>query len=160
MKSLLVLLYLVAANSLAADINQSHVVNCVSYEASLQGTHQKGPAVKASGKVRQRFSEWLFAENFSVQKSRIKFIWNPGDAGPASIDIITTEKSHHQVEIRSLRKGGVIVVSNASDPFFNLESWTFALNFKIESLVATRVQSNVAALKAEVISYDCHFEAL
>jgi hypothetical protein len=76
---------------------------------------------------------------------------------PAEVKIITTDKNHHHVRIQAMRKGNLIIVSEASDPFFNIESWTFALNFKIESLIATRVQSNVAALKAEMISYNCQF---
>jgi len=50
-------------------------------------------------------------------------------------------------------------VASASSPF-STESWTFALNFKVETLVATRVQSNIASVRGEVITYNCQFESL
>ena len=53
----------------------------------------------------------------------------------------------------------MIVVSSASNPF-STESWTFVLNFKVETMIATRVQSNVGGVKGEVITYDCVFENL
>ncbi|MFT5506744.1 MAG: hypothetical protein ACI8XC_004472 [Gammaproteobacteria bacterium] len=151
------LLYLISTLTLAADIHQNSVVNCISYDSVLQGTHRNSKAQKESGVAKQRFSEWLLSENFSEQNSKLKFIWTPGIGVPPEVKIITTDKNHHRVRIQAMRKGNLIIVSEASDPFFNLESWTFALNFKIESLIATRVQSNVAALKAEVIRYNCQF---
>ena len=157
MRYLLLLLCSLSGAAAAADINRVNFISCVSEDATLKGSFRKDPARKASGEVRQRFSEWLFAENFSTYPSRLNFVWTPRGAEPAAIEIVTSEKNHHEVRIHSLRKGNVIVVSNASDPFFNLESWTFALNFRIESLIATRVQSNLAALKAEVMTYNCSF---
>lgn len=157
MRYLILLLCTLSGAATAADINRVNYITCVSEDATLMGSFRKDTARKASGEVKQRFSEWLFAENFSTYPSRLHFVWTPHGGGPAAIEIVTNEKNHHQVRIHSLRKNNLIVVSNASDPFFNLESWTFAFNFRIESLVATRVQSNVAALKAEVMTYNCSF---
>ena len=157
MRYLILLLCTLSGAAGAADINRVNYISCVSEDATLMGSFRKDTARKASGEVKQRFSEWLFAENFSNYPSRLNFVWTPHAGGPAAIEINTSEKNHHQVRIHSLRKNNLIVVSNASDPFFNLESWTFAFNFRIESLIATRVQSNVAALKAEVMTYNCSF---
>ena len=63
------------------------------------------------------------------------------------------------IKIRSRTNSSLIVVSSASNPFSN-ESWTFAFNFKVETVIATRVQSNVGGVKGEVITYNCRFESL
>jgi hypothetical protein len=159
LKYIIFLFYLVSSFTFAADINRNNVIDCISHNSVLQGSHQNSKTHKESGEVRQRFSEWLLSENFSDRISKLRFIWTPGVGVPAEVEIITTDKNYHHVRIQAMRKGNLIVVSEASDPFFNIESWTFALNFKIESLIATRVQSNVAALKAELINYNCQFVA-
>ncbi len=61
--------------------------------------------------------------------------------------------------MRSYTKNSLIVVSSASSPF-STESWTFAFNFAVETMIATRVQSNIGGVKGEVITYDCRFESL
>ena len=78
--------------------------------------------------------------------------------GP-EIEVTTTEKMHNLLKICSHTRNSLIFVTSASSPF-STESWTFVLNFKIESLIATRVQSNIASVKGEVITYNCQFESL
>jgi hypothetical protein len=69
------------------------------------------------------------------------------------------DKAHNLTRIRSRTKSSLIVVSSASNPF-STESWTFVFNFPVETLIATRVQSNIAGVKGEVITYDCQFHGL
>jgi hypothetical protein len=143
----------------AADINLQHTISCISDQSSLQGRHRESSARNSSEKARSWFSEWMMMENFGDQKSKIAFVWKPkGDKGP-SIKIDTTDKAHNLIKIRSRTNSSLIVVSSASNPFSN-ESWTFALNFKVETLIATRVQSNIGGVKGEVITYNCRFESL
>ena len=98
-------------------------------------------------------------ESFGDMKSRVSFVWKPrGDKGP-SIQIETTDKAHNLIKIRSYTNSSLIVVSSASNPF-STESWTFVFNFKVETMIATRVQSNIGGVKGEVITYNCRFEAL
>jgi len=159
MKPILIFLSLIPMVAGAANINKDSSIACVSEESSLQGKHRKYDAKTHSEQAKSRFAEWLFAENFSEQKSKVKFIWKPKtDKGP-SIEIITTEKPHNLIQVRSQTKSSLIVVTSASNPF-STESWTFILNFKVETIIATRVQSNIAAVKGEVITYDCIFDSL
>jgi hypothetical protein len=143
----------------AANIKLQTIITCQSDNASLLGRHQKHDAKKNSEKIKSRFSEWLFAENFTNQQSKVEFIWHPKtDKGP-EIKLNTTDKSHNLIQLRSYTKDSLIVVTSASNPF-SAESWTFALNFNLESLVATRVQLNLAVIKGEVITYNCQYQSL
>lgn len=99
------------------------------------------------------------AENFGDQKSKVSFLWKPaGEKGP-SIEIKTSDKAHNLVKIRSYTNSSLIVVSSASNPF-STESWTFIFNFPVETMIATRVQSNIGGVKGEVITYNCRFDSL
>lgn len=159
MKLLLISLYLLPIISTAANINHSSSIACISDESSLKGRHRELEAEKNSEQAKSRFSAWLLAENFSEQKSRVKFVWKPKTAKGPAIEIITTDKAHNLIKVRSQTKHSLIVVSSASNPF-STESWTFVFNFKVETMIATRVQSNIAAVKGEVITYDCQFDSL
>ena len=159
MRALLVLLLIFPGLAQAADIMQRSAISCVSDQSSLQGRHKEYSARKNSEKAKSWFSEWMMAENFGDMKSRINFVWTPRtDKGP-SLKISTTEKPHNLIKVRSYTRNSLIVVSSASSPF-STESWTFAFNFAVETMIATRVQSNIAGVKGEVITYDCRFESL
>jgi hypothetical protein len=143
----------------AANIKQVTTISCISDDSSVNGTHRNSDSAKNPERINSWFSEWLFAENFSQIKSKIKFVWTPRtDKGP-KIEIITNEKSHNSIRLRSYTKNSLIVVSSASSPF-TTESWSFVLNFKIETILATRVQSNVGGVKGEILTYNCRFESM
>ena len=143
----------------AADINIQNTIFCISDQSSLQARHRKLPPRDSSEKARSWFSEWMMAENFGDMKSKLSFVWNPkGNKGP-SIKIETTEKAHNLIRIRSRTRSSLIVVSSASTPF-STESWTFVFNFRVETMIATRVQSNIGGVKGEVITYNCQYESL
>ena len=159
MRILLAFVFLLPLQLHSADIKQDNLINCISDESSLQGRTKQHVARKNSEKAKSLFSEWMFAETFGDMKSKIKFEWQPRtDKGPA-IKLFTTDKSHNSIKLRSYTKDSLIVVSSASNPF-STESWTFVMNFKVESVIATRVQSNVGSLKGEVITYNCSFQSL
>ena len=159
MRLALVFLALLPLSAPAADISRQSVITCISDESSLQGRHKKYQARKNSEKAQSWFSEWMMAESFGDRKSRIKFVWTPRSEKGPRIDIETTEKPHNLINVRSKTRSSVIVVSSASSPF-STESWTFVFNFEVESMIATRVQSNIGGLKGEVITYDCSFVPL
>ena len=143
----------------AADIKQVTTISCISDDSSVNGTHRDSDSDKNSEKINSWFSEWLFAENFSQIKSKIKIVWTPRTEKGPKIEIITNEKSHNSIRLRSYTKNSLIVVSSASSPF-TTESWSFVLNFKIETILATRVQSNVGGVKGEILTYNCQFDTL
>ena len=120
--------------------------------------NETGPVMRGSASVVE-----LVAPVGLVDALPVRFEWQPhgakvGSKG-ASIKIDTTDKAHNLIRIRSQTKNSLIVVSSASNPF-STESWTFIFNFPVETLIATRVQSNISGVKGEVITYDCHFHSL
>ncbi len=159
MRFILTILLLLPALTQAASIKQNNSITCISDQSSLQGRHKEFVARKNSEKAKSWFSEWMMAENFGNMKSKIFFTWKPKTAKGPAIDIDTTDKAHNLVQIRSQTKSSLIVVSSASNPM-STESWTFVFNFEVETMIATRVQSNIGGVKGEVITYDCHFESL
>lgn len=159
MRALLAILLVLPGLAQAASIKQQNAISCVSDKSSLQGRHKEFSARKNSEKAQSWFSEWMMAENFGDMKSKIRFVWTPrSDKGP-TIKIDTTDKTHNLIKIRSQTRSSLIVVSSASNPF-STESWTFVFNFAVETMIATRVQSNIGGVKGEVITYDCRFESL
>ena len=159
MKFLLIGLIFIPSLLNAANIKQSTTISCISDNSSVNGTHRNSDSQKSSEKARSWFSEWLFAENFSEIKSKIKLIWKPITEKGPSVEIITNEKAHNSIKLRSYTKDSLIVISSASSPF-TTESWSFAINFKIETMLATRVQSNMGGVKGELLTYNCQFESL
>jgi len=145
--------------SQAANINRPTSIDCVSDQSSLQARHQQLDSRKNSEKIKSWFSEWMMKESFGNKKSKIKFTWLPRSENGPVITIDTTDKAHNLIKLRSHTKHSLIVVSSASNPF-STESWTFAFNFQVETVVATRVQSNIGGVKGEVITYDCRFDNL
>ena len=146
MRFILAPILLLPLVALAADINLQSTISCISDQSSLQARHRESSARNSSEKAKSWFSEWMMLENFGDMKSKVSFVWQPkGDKGP-SIKIDTTDKAHNLIKIRSHTNSSLIVVSSASDPF-STESWTFVFNFKVETVIATRVQSNVGGVK-------------
>ena len=142
-----------------AEIREQHSITCVSDQSSLQARQKEFAARKNSEKAKSWFAEWLMTENFGNMKSRIHFNWQPRTPSGPKIEIDTTDKAHNLIQVRSLTDNSLIVVSSASNPL-STESWTFAFNFEVETMIATRVQSNLGAVKGEVITYNCQFENL
>jgi hypothetical protein len=159
MKYLIIGFFLLPGLLSAANIKQTTTISCISDSSSVNGTHRDSDSSNSADKARSWFSEWLFAENFSEIKSKIKIIWTPRTEKGPSIEIITNEKAHNSIKLRSYTKNSLIVISSASSPF-TTESWSFALNFKIETILATRIQSNVGGVKGEILTYNCQFETI
>ena len=159
MRFILAFLLLLPISAQPANIKLQNTISCISDQSSLQGRHKVYSARNNSEKAKSRFSEWMMAENFGDQKSKVSFLWKPaGEKGP-SIEIKTSDKAHNLVKIRSYTNSSLIVVSSASNPF-STESWTFIFNFPVETMIATRVQSNIGGVKGEVITYNCRFDSL
>ena len=159
MRIILSILLLLPAWTQAASIKDKSSITCISDQSSLQGRHKEFVARKNSEKAASWFSEWMMAENFGNMKSKVYFTWKQKTPKGPAIEIETSDKAHNLIQIRSQTKNSLIVVSSASNPL-STESWTFVFNFEVETMIATRVQSNLAGVKGEVITYDCHFRSL
>ncbi len=159
MKLLVLCLCLCPSILQAANFKVASSIACISEQSSILGKHRGMQTDNQTENAQTRFSEWLFSEAFGDGKSKLQLNWIPkGEKGP-SIEIITNERGHNLLKIRSHTRHSLIFVTSASNPF-STESWSFALNFRVETLVATRVQSNIASVRGEVITYNCQFESL
>ncbi|HKJ52174.1 MAG TPA: hypothetical protein VKB27_11760 [Gammaproteobacteria bacterium] len=159
MRIVLAIILLLPTLAPAASIKQQNSITCISDQSSLQGRHKEYQARKNSEKAKSWFSEWMMQENFGNMKSRVHFTWKPRTPKGPAIEIDTSDKAHNLIHIRSQTKSSLIVVTSASNPL-STESWTFVFNFEVETVIATRVQSNIGGVKGEVITYDCQFENL
>ncbi len=140
-----------------SKIHSRTYVNCVSENSSAQAKTSKSDSETNPDKARSFFAEWLFGNSKNTKKTEVSFNWKPKtDRGPV-VEIISTDKDHNLISVRSITKESVIVVSSASNSF-TTESWTFVFNFNLETVVATRVQSNHSGIRGEVLSYQCIFE--
>ncbi len=150
---------LCSAESHSLEINTHSRVKCISEETSVQAKMIEIDDESNPNRARSWFTQWLFGNNKNSTPSKLVFMWYPQtDQGP-KIKIITNDKSHNLISIRSKTKESLIVVSSASNPL-TTESWTFSINFNLETMIATRVQSNHAGVRGEVLSYQCDFEDL
>lgn len=141
-------------------IDQRTHVTCKSNDSSARARFADYDGPEKANRVRAWFSQWLFGDNRNKTRSKVEFLWKPksGDT-PPSIRIITNEKPHNLIQLRSRTKESLIVVSSASSPM-TTESWTFVLNFNLQTVIATRVQSNLSGVRGEVLDYDCTFRDL
>ena len=145
--------------SYSADILDTSYISCVSDETASKARLQEYQGDEKANRIRSWFSNWMFGGNGNEVKSKVDFVWRPvTDKGP-SAKIITNEKPHNLIRVRSKTRESAIIVSSASSPM-TTESWTFTLNFSLETMVATRVQSNMSGVRGEVLTYDCEFEDL
>ena len=144
------LLYIPGAHG--ADITVNNEISCVSEESKKLGRR-----TEKDNDSNTRIVDWKMKESFSDAKSRILFAWKPQSDDRPKVTLKTTDKPHNSIAIRSRTKSSLIVVSSTSN-FFSSESWTFVLNFNVETMIATRVVSNTAGVGSETIAYACTYE--
>jgi len=137
-------------------IKRTTFISCISQETSAQAQVKQSNPNNNRRKASEFFTQWFFGENKNPTQSNVSLRWTPHANGEPSVDIITNDKSHNLIALRSHTKESLIIVSSASNPY-TTESWTFAVNFNLESMIATRVQSNVSGLRGEVLNYNCSF---
>ncbi|MEM7194880.1 MAG: hypothetical protein AAF402_08020 [Pseudomonadota bacterium] len=143
----------------AADILEPTYISCISEDTASKAKLIEYDGEQKATKIRSWFANWLFGENKNAIKSEVDFSWKPvTDKGPKA-KIITNEKPHNLIRVRSKTRESAIIVSSASNPM-TTESWTFSINFALETMVATRVQSNMSGVRGEVLTYACSFETL
>ena len=107
-------------------------------------------------KIESWFSDWLFDDDNYSQDSVIEFDWTPWTPAGPSLKIFDNDTVHNSIRLLSRTKDSLIVSTSASDPL-TAESWLFSLNFRLEAVVATQIQTNVGGVKGKVITYTCDF---
>ena len=158
MKQVLTLILLLPLSVFAADIHQNTTISCISDISTKNGHRLNNLDQEVSADSTPSITQWQMKEDFGNQKSKIVFTWTPKTEKGPTITLETTDKPHNSINIRSKTEESLIVVSSTSN-FYSAESWTFTLNFKIQSMVATRVQSNAAGVGGELITYLCDYKS-
>jgi len=156
MRILFALLLLLQQSAFAADIAVKNSISCVSEESQSIGRRIQSTDTADS---RSQVLEWNMKENFGNSRSRVTVFWTPmSDKGP-TIKLETTDRPHNLERIRSHTKSSLIFVTSTSN-FYSAESWTFVINFNVETMIAARTISNIAGVGSEQITYNCNFEPL
>ncbi len=111
-------------------------------------------------KLRAVFFKWVFDKVEKELRAQIDFIWKPKTPTGPQIEILTQDETYHTfVAVRSKTKNSAVVVSSASQ-INTVISWLFTFNFNLKTMLASRVQSGVANVRGEVMTFDCAFENL
>ncbi len=150
-----VLMLMQQQSAFAADITVKNSISCVSGEFQSMGRRIQTTEIDDSD---PQILDWNMKENFGNGRSKVTFIWTPeSDRGP-TIKLETTDRPHNLIKIRSHTKSSLIFASSTSN-FYSAESWTFVINFNVETMIATRVISNIAGVGSEQITYHCDLES-
>lgn len=107
-------------------------------------------------KINSWFGEMVLAKDNQSAGSTLTLHWNPSASGGPVLEISADNTVHNQVRLISRTDDSVIVVTSASD-HLTAESWLITLNFAREAVIATRVQTNIAGVKGQVLRFDCTF---
>ncbi len=157
MKILFVLVLLFSLPAAGADIASKSKITCVSDESRLLGRKIETTNDESSNAVEKRIANWIMKETFGAKKSKIVLSWTPKSNGGPKISLQTTDRPHNLISIRSLTDSSLIFVTSTSN-FYSAESWTMALNFHLETMMATRLLSNKNGIGSEQLVYNCQFD--
>ncbi|MFT5505760.1 MAG: hypothetical protein ACI8XC_003483 [Gammaproteobacteria bacterium] len=159
MKNTLLIVFLLSQSVWAADIKSTSLISCISDESRLLGRRLQTVAQTDSDNSDRQIIEWVMKENFGDARSKIEITWTPkGEKGP-EIALETTDRPNNSVRIRSRTASSLIFISSTSN-FYSAESWTFVINFNMETMMATRVLSNSHGVGSEQIAYRCRFDSI
>lgn len=140
----------------AADIDQRTAIVCVYDETRSLTSFSAQAGDGRPNKVRSWFTEWLFADEASSRSSKLHFLWVPESPSGPELKVDTKETHHVLVRLRSTTRHSIIASTSASDELTAV-SWLFAINFKLEQVMAVSVRSNVGGMKGQTVRLACNF---
>ena len=150
--------WVAAGGAHAADIKTGTRIDCIVGESQML-TDLGGDSV-SEGRIDQidtRFAKWIFDAKKGVESPEITLNWFPRRPGGAMLEIITLGVDRATMSLLSWTDDSLIAVTSASD-HLTAEAWMYTVNFKQDSVIATRVQSNIAGVRGAVIAFSCTFE--
>ena len=143
-----------AAHAAATDVRM--LIECTFEESvslSSIGSYEGDSKV---GTINSWFGELVLAKDNQRAGSTLTLHWNPSASGGPVLEITADDTVHNLLRLISRTGDSVIAVTSASDRL-TAESWLITLNFAREEVIATRVQTNIAGVKGQVLRYDCTF---
>lgn len=94
----------------------------------------------------------------SSSSSKLHFLWVPeAPAGP-QLEVDTKETHHVPGRLRATPRHSIIASTSASDELTAV-GWLFAINFKLEQVMAVSVRSNVGGMKGQAVRLACNFRS-
>ena len=155
---LMVLLGSVPGKAAIFDINQRAYITCLTDEKTSLVKIGEYEGDNAADKLRASFFKWVFGREKLNPHEQIDLIWTPKTSKGSKVSIITKDGTNHNlITVRTKSKDTALIVTSASGPY-NAEGWLFALNFNLKTMVASRLDSHVASITGEVMTYECLFE--
>jgi len=140
----------------AADMGQRTAIVCVYDETRSLTSFGAESRDGRPDEIRSWFTEWLFSDDSSSRSSNLHFLWIPeSDSGP-QLKVDTKETHHVLVRLRSTTGNSIIASTSASDELTAV-AWLFAINFKLEQVMAVSVRSNVGGMKGQAVRLACNF---
>ena len=158
--SVVLYIFSAVANSAMFDVNTPARISCISDQSVelLKVGEYKGNI--AGDKLRAAFFKWSFDKIQKEPFIKLDFVWTPTSGSGPQLEVITDEAPYHSlVVVRTKSRNSVIAVSSASG-VYTVVNWLFTFNFNLETMLASYVQSDVANVRGEVITFDCDFEAI
>lgn len=142
------------------DVNTPAHISCISDKTVelLKVGEYKGDI--AGDKLRAAFFNWSFDKIKKEPFIKIEFNWTPTSSSGPKLEVITEDAPYHSlVVVRTKSRNSVIAVSSTSG-VYTVVNWLFTFNFNLETMLASKVQSDVANVRGEVMTFDCQFEAI
>ena len=141
-----------AGHAAATDVRM--LIECTFDESkSLTSIGSYEGDAKAN-RINAWFGGLVLANDNQTAGSTLTMHWNPSASGGPVLEISADDTVHNSLRVISRTGDSVIAVTSASDRL-TAESWLITLNFAREEVMATRVQTNIAGVKGQVLRYDC-----
>ena len=143
-----------AGQAAATDVRM--LIECSFDEsASLTSIGSYEGDAKAN-QINSWFGEMVLAKDNLAAGSTLTLRWNPSASGGPALKISADDTVHNSLRVISRTNDSIIAVTSASDRL-TAESWLITVNFVREEVIATRVQTNIAGVKGQVLRYTCTF---
>ena len=148
-----------AGGAHAADIRTGTRIDCIAGESRMIAEIGGGGDASEGriDRIDARFAEWIFEAKKDPESPEITLNWFPRLPDGAMLEIITLGVDRATMSLLSWTDDSLIAVTTASDQL-TAEGWMYTVNFKQESVIATRVQSNIAGVRGAVIAFSCTFQ--
>ena len=143
-----------AGHAAATDVRM--LIECTFDESKSLTSIESYEGDAKAHKINSWFGELVLANDNQAAGSTLTLHWNPSASGGPVLEITADDTVHNSLRLISRTGDSVIAVTSASDRL-TAESWLITLNFAREEVIATRVQTNIAGVKGQVLRYVCTF---
>gem|GEM_PF-3194166 len=107
--------------------------------------------------VSRRFSSWMMEANPKLERMPIVIYWIPKPDGGPLMRVQTNSTDRKTAHLLSINDESVSSVVSLSDISIT-RSMLVTVNFKRETVSATRIESGAGGLRSDVFTFDCEFE--